>query len=61
MSGVKRIHTAYGIFIFTMRELKNMDSTTWCMLAFYFVVVGGGSAWTMWRSLKSDASYGDTK
>gem|GEM_PF-5114558 len=38
-----------------------MDSTTWCMLAFYFVVVGGGSAWTMWRSLKSGASYGDTK
>ena len=38
-----------------------MDGTTWGMLLFYLIVVGGGSAWTMWRSLRSQASYKDSK
>lgn len=34
-----------------------MDTMTWGMLFFYFIVIGGGSAWTMRQSLKGNAAY----
>lgn len=34
-----------------------METGTIIMLIFYFIVVGGGSFWTMKRSLKGGASY----